>query len=52
MRRKVEESGQPWKVRDLATEIEMVLVMPGEFLMGSPESQPHRLSRGADTLIQ
>jgi len=42
MRRKIEESGQPWKVRDRATGIEMVLVMPGEFLMGSPESEPGR----------
>ena len=42
MRRKIEESGQPWKVRDRATGVEMVLVMPGEFLMGSPESEPGR----------
>ncbi len=42
MRRLIEESGQPWKVRDRVTEIEMVLVMPGEFLMGSPESEPGR----------
>ena len=42
MRRQIEESGQPWKVRDRATGIEMVLVMPGEFLMGSPESEAGR----------
>jgi formylglycine-generating enzyme required for sulfatase activity len=42
MRRKIEESGHPWKVRDRATGIEMVLVMPGEFLMGSPQSEPGR----------
>ena len=42
MRRKVEQSGHPWKVRDRVTGIEMVLVMPGEFLMGSPESEPGR----------
>jgi formylglycine-generating enzyme required for sulfatase activity len=42
MRRKIEESGQPWKVRDRVTGIELVLVMPGEFLMGSPESEPDR----------
>ena len=42
MRRKIEESGQPWKVRDRATGIEMVLVMPGEFLMGSPASESGR----------
>ncbi len=40
--RKIEQSGQPWKVRDRATGIEMVLVMPGEFLMGSPESERGR----------
>ncbi|MFT5052386.1 MAG: sulfatase activating formylglycine-generating enzyme [Chlamydiales bacterium] len=45
MRRRIEQSGQPWKVRDRATGIEMVLVMPGEFLMGSPESEP---GRGSD----
>ncbi|MBZ0172564.1 MAG: formylglycine-generating enzyme family protein, partial [Phycisphaerales bacterium] len=42
MRRKIEASGHPWKVRDLVTGIEMVLVMPGEFLMGSPASEPGR----------
>ena len=42
MRQKIEESGQPWKVRDRATGIEMVLVMPGEFLMGSPETESGR----------
>lgn len=42
MRERIEASGQPWKVRDRATGIELVLVMPGEFLMGSPESEPGR----------
>tara|TARA_R110002072_G_scaffold31466_3_gene96914 strand:- start:4403 stop:5347 length:945 start_codon:yes stop_codon:yes gene_type:complete len=42
MRQRITASGHPWKVRDRATGIELVLVMPGEFLMGSPESEPHR----------
>ncbi len=42
MRRRIEESGHPWKVRDRATGIELVLVMPGEFLMGSPGTEPGR----------
>lgn len=42
MRERIEASGRPWKVRDRATGIEMVLVMPGEFLMGSPEAEPGR----------
>jgi formylglycine-generating enzyme required for sulfatase activity len=42
MRLKLEQSGHPWKVRDRATGIELVLVMPGEFLMGSPESEADR----------
>jgi formylglycine-generating enzyme required for sulfatase activity len=42
MRTKIEQSGLPWKVRDRATGIEMLLIMPGEFLMGSPESEPGR----------
>ena len=45
MRRRIEESGHPWKVRDRATGIEMVLVLPGEFLMGSAESEA---GRGSD----
>jgi len=42
MREKIRDSGLPWKVRDRATGIEMVLVMPGEFLMGSPTSETGR----------
>ena len=42
MRQAIDDSGLPWKVRDRATGIDMVLVLPGEFLMGSPESEPGR----------
>lgn len=42
MRQRLAASGQPWKVRDRATGIELVLVLPGEFLMGSPASEPGR----------
>ena len=42
MRRKIEESGCPWKAHDRRTGIDMVLVMPSEFLMGSPESERGR----------
>ena len=42
MRARIEASGHPWKVRDATTGIEMVLVLPGEFLMGSPTSEAGR----------
>ena len=32
----------PWKVRDNATGITMLLVPPGEFMMGSPENEANR----------
>jgi formylglycine-generating enzyme required for sulfatase activity/mono/diheme cytochrome c family protein len=32
----------PWKVRDRKTGIVMLLCPPGEFMMGSPESEPFR----------
>lgn len=42
MRQRLVESGLPWKVRDRATGIELLLVLPGEFLMGSPAREPGR----------
>ena len=32
----------PWKIRDTATGIVMLLVPPGEFMMGSPENEAYR----------
>ena len=32
----------PWKIRDNATGIVMLLVPPGEFMMGSPENEAYR----------
>ncbi|MEM7246838.1 MAG: formylglycine-generating enzyme family protein [Acidobacteriota bacterium] len=42
MRERVVESGLPWRVRDRVTGIEMVLVLPGELLMGSPLTEQGR----------
>ncbi len=42
LRARIAASGHPWKVRDRATGIEMVLVLPGEFRMGSPNSEVGR----------
>lgn len=42
MRRRLESSGHPRRVRDRATGIELVLVLPGALLMGSPEDEPGR----------
>lgn len=42
MRAAVEASGHPWKVRDRATGIELVLVLPGDFDMGSPATEEGR----------
>lgn len=42
MRDAVTASGRPWKVRDRATGIELVLVPPGDFDMGSPQTEVGR----------
>jgi formylglycine-generating enzyme required for sulfatase activity len=42
MRAKVEASGLPWKVRDRATGVELVLIMPSSFSMGSPDDEEGR----------
>ncbi len=43
-RQQIVASGHPWKVRDRITGIEMIFVLPGEFLMGSAESEPGRFA--------
>lgn len=45
MRSRLIASGLPWKVRDLATGIELVLILPGEFWMGSPAEEAGRDER-------
>ncbi|MFT5732601.1 MAG: sulfatase activating formylglycine-generating enzyme [Paracoccaceae bacterium] len=53
MRQKIDESGQPWKVRDRTTGIELILVLPGDFLMGSRESEAGRQqSEGQPHLVR
>jgi sulfatase modifying factor 1 len=39
VRRRIEDIGLPWRVRDRLSGIPMLLVPPGEFIMGSPESE-------------
>ena len=42
-RERIKATGKPWKIRHTASGIVMLLVPPGEFLMGSPESdKDHR----------
>ena len=41
-RARILKTGLPWKVRDRTTGIVMVLCPPGEFMMGSPESESGR----------
>jgi serine/threonine protein kinase/formylglycine-generating enzyme required for sulfatase activity len=42
VREKIKATGKPWKIRHDETGIVMLLVPPGEFLMGSPETEPER----------
>jgi formylglycine-generating enzyme required for sulfatase activity len=41
-RERMKQTGLPWKVRHVATGIELLLCPPGEFLMGSPETEGGR----------
>ena len=41
-RERMKQTGLPWKVRHVATGIELLLCPPGEFLMGSPEAEQQR----------
>jgi formylglycine-generating enzyme required for sulfatase activity len=41
-RERIKATGKPWKIRHTASGIVMLLVPPGEFLMGSPESEKRR----------
>jgi sulfatase modifying factor 1 len=41
-RSRMEATGLPWKVRDRKTGIVMLLCPPGEFMMGSPETESDR----------
>jgi formylglycine-generating enzyme required for sulfatase activity/serine/threonine protein kinase len=39
-RERMRKAGLPWKIRHTASGIVMLLVPPGEFMMGSPEDEP------------
>jgi serine/threonine protein kinase len=41
-RERIKATGKPWKIRHTASGIVMLLCPPGEFLMGSPESEEGR----------
>jgi formylglycine-generating enzyme required for sulfatase activity/serine/threonine protein kinase len=43
-RERIKATGKPWKIRHTASGIVMLLVPPGEFLMGSPETEKKRSS--------
>jgi formylglycine-generating enzyme required for sulfatase activity/serine/threonine protein kinase len=43
-RGRIKATGKPWKIRHTASGIVMLLVPPGEFLMGSPETEKKRSS--------
>ena len=40
--KRITETKLPWRVKDKASGIEMLLVPPGEFMMGSPENEADR----------
>ena len=41
-RERIKSTGEPWKIRHEASGIVMLLVPPGEFMMGSPKTEPNR----------
>jgi formylglycine-generating enzyme required for sulfatase activity len=41
-RERIKATGKPWKIRHTASGIVMLLCPPGEFLMGSPETETNR----------
>ena len=41
-RERIKATGKPWKIRHTASGIVMLLCPPGEFLMGSPETETDR----------
>ena len=43
-RERIKATGKPWKIRHTASGIVMLLCPPGEFLMGSPETEKDRPS--------
>ena len=43
-RERIKATGKPWKIRHTVSGIVMLLCPPGEFLMGSPETEKDQLS--------